>query len=62
MKEILLLYLFIVMTAAMKQAVERSSRDETVLSDKFLDAILEECTGIQTDAEFWNCSDNLTQV
>ena len=50
------------MAAAMKQAVERSSCDETVLPDKSLDAILEECTGIQTDAEFLNCSDDFRQV
>ena len=63
MKEILLLYLFTVMAKAIKQAdIERSSSDETVLSDMSLDAILKECTEIQKDAEFLNCSDDLRQV
>ena len=63
MKEILLLYLFTVMAAAIKQAnIERSSCDETVLSDTSLDAILKECTEIQKDAEFLNRSDDLRQV
>ena len=63
MKEILLLYLFTVMAAAIKQAnIERSSCDETVLSDTSLDIILKECTEIQKDAEFLNRSDDLRQV
>ena len=63
MKEILLLYLFTVMAAAIKQAnIERSSCDETVLSDTSLDAILKECIEIQKDAEFLNRSDDLRQV